>query len=239
MLRATRVILLFFLLFGCQSRDILPKRTGEEYVPIRVGAYWEYAVAETTISPVGGQVNVFSELRFDVVDSLINAGELTYILQQKTRLTGATDWTVGETWSVRISEFQLVQQEGNVPYVKMLFPLSEGKSWNGNALNNLGGTDACADGTFACDNYIVTDLNKPFEIPGTLSYDDSVTILENNEDDPIVMKDVRKSVYARDIGVVYREETHLEYCTVGTCIGEQVVENGRIYKQTLTAHGNL
>lgn len=238
-MRVTRIILLFFLLFGCQSRDILPKRTGKEYVPIRVGAFWEYVVTETTISAVDGQVNVLSELRFDVIDSLINAGEATYILEQKTRAAGATDWTVGETWSVRINEFQRVQQEGNIPYLKMLFPLSEGKSWDGNALNNLGGTDACPDGTFTCDNYIVADLNKPFEIPGTLSYDDSVTILENNEDDPIVMKDVRKSVYARDIGVVYREETRLEYCTVGLCIGEQIVENGRIYKQTLTAHGNL
>lgn len=52
------------------------------------------------------------------------------------------------------------------------------------------------------------------------------------------MKDVRNSVYALAIGLVYHEETS-EYCTIGDCIGEQVVENGRIYKQTLTGHGDL
>lgn len=237
MLRIAGVIVLISLSLSCQSPEVSPGRTGHEFTPVRVGAYWEYAVTETTISAVGGQTNMLSELRLEVVDSLVLSGQTTYIIQRSTRLQGATGWDAAETWSIRVDEFQYIQQEGNIPFMKVKFPLSEGKSWNGNALNNLGGTEACADGTFACDNYFVNSLSKPFELPGIFLYNDTVTIVENDEDDPIVMKDLRKSVYAKDVGLVYREVTHLEYCTVGTCIGQQVVENGTVSRQTLTSHG--
>lgn len=235
MLRRSGVLLLLILLLGCSSREILPKRTGHEYVPVRTGAWWQYAVTETTISAVNGQSNTLYDLRVEVIDS-VDGG--TFILQRMTRLQGATDWEAAETWSARVTDFQYVLQEGNVPFVRMQFPLAEGKSWNGNALNTLGGTDLCSDGSYACDNYETAGLQSPFEIPGTLGYDDTVTITENDEDDPIVGKDLRQSVYAKDIGMIYREEIHLEYCTVGTCIGEQVVENGTIVRLSLTSYGH-
>ncbi len=237
-MRRSGGILLFLLFLGCQSREILPKRTGQEYAPVRVGAFWEYAVTETIISAVNGQTNTLYDLRLDIKDSVIAAGETTYLVERRTRAQGTLDWQAAETWSARINLFQFIQQEGNVPYIKLQFPLSEGKTWNGNAMNAQGGTDPCADGTYACDTYRVTGLQQPFELPGAWLYDDTVTVVENEEDDPIVSKDIRQAVYAKDIGMVYREETHLEYCTVGTCIGQQVVENGTILKLVLTTFGN-
>jgi len=236
-LRVPAVIILIAWLAGCQSPEVTPKRTGHEFVPARVGAFWEYAVTETTISQVNGQTNVLSELRLDVTDSIVAMGQTTYILQRRTRLQGETVWNAAETWSMRLDGFQCVIQQGNIPFVKLRFPLSEGKAWNGNALNAIGGTDQCSDGSFMCDNYQATNLAQPFELPGVLLYNDTVTIVENNEDDPIVMKDFRQAIHAKDVGLVYREDIHLEYCTVGPCIGQQVVENGTIVRQTLTAYG--
>jgi hypothetical protein len=236
-LRALVVSLLVILVQSCQSPEVFPKRTGHEFVPISVGAYWEYAITETTISAVNGQTNELSELRVEVIDSVNFSGQVTYILQRSTRPQGAASWSAAETWSARLETFQYVQQEGNVPFIKLQFPLSEGKSWDGNALNTLGGTDACPNGTFLCDNYTVSNLNQSFELPGVFLYDNTVTIVENDDDDPIVMKDLRQTVYAKDVGLVYREELHLEYCTVGSCIGQQVVENGFISRQTLTSYG--
>lgn len=238
MLRRSGGILLFLLVLGCQSREILPKRTGQEYVPVRVGAFWEYAVTETIISAVNGQTNTLYDLRLEIKDSVVAAGETTYLVERTTRAQGTSDWQPAETWSARVNLFQFIQQEGNVPYIKLQFPLSEGKAWNGNAMNAEGGADPCGDGTYACDTYRVTGLGQPFEFPGEWLYDDTVTIVENEEDDPIVSKDTRQAVYAKDIGLVYREETHLEYCTVGTCIGQQVVENGTIFKLVLTTYGH-
>ena len=228
--------LFLFALLACESHEGAPVRTGEEFVPIQVGAWWEYSMTETTISPVTGQVNTISDLRVEVLDSIPGSDETTFVLGRWTRDQGAASWTAAETWSVRQGKFRWVVQEGNTPFVKLAFPLIEGKTWDGNMLNSLGGPDTC-NGTDACDSYKVTGLQKPFEITGTVSYTDTVTIEESNEDDPIVGKNIQRTIYAKGVGLVYIEKTIFEYCTVGPCIGQQVVENGYILKQILTAHG--
>lgn len=223
-------------MLACTSRDVVPKGSGSEYFPLKVGAYWIYGMTETTISQVNGQVNSMYDLKISITDSMSANGVVTYKLQRYKRTDATQPWVPLDTWSARKDQFQAVVQEGNISYIRMAFPLTEGKTWNGNALNTLGGTDKCNDGTFTCENYLVSDLARQFIGTG-LSYDDSVTIFENNDDDPIVKKDVRRSVYAKSIGLVYREVTTLQYCTVGTCIGKQIVDNGYILKQTLKDHG--
>ena len=232
------ISLFLLLLLACQSRDIQPKGTGTQYFPLKVGAFWIYAVVETTITQLGGQTNTMYELKLQLTDSATTSGAITYVMQRFKRTDASQSWSSIGTWSARKEPFQAIVQEGNIPYVKIAFPLTEGKTWDGNALNNLGGTDRCPNGTFRCDNYQSIDLAKRFEGSG-VSYDDSVTILENNDNDPIVKQDVRKSTYAKSIGLVYREITILEYCTIGNCIGKQIVENGTILKQTLNNYGGL
>ncbi len=231
-------ILLFLLLLACQSREILPKGTGTDYFPLKKGGYWIYHVSETDISQVGGQTNTVYDLKVEITDSVLLSGQWSYIMVRSRRATAAEAWVTAETWSAKKDPFQVIIQEGNTPFVALTFPLSEGKTWNGNALNSLGGTDRCADGSSQCENYSANDLSKRFE--GTdLFFDDTVTIYENNDNDPIVKQDVRKAVYAKSVGLIYREASILEYCTIGTCIGKQIIENGHIVRQTMIAYGGL
>lgn len=237
-MRPKQTFFLFLLLAACQSRDVSPKISASEYYPLKTGTYWLYDVTETTITQLGGQSSVSYELKVQISEAVVLTLPETYILQRFKRTDSNSPWVEQTTWFARQDDFQVVQQEGNTPFIKLSSPLSEGKSWNGNALNNLGGTDKCEDGTFNCDNYVSINLRKRFEF-ANLFFDDTVTIQENNENDPIVEKDVRTAVYARTIGLVYRETTHLQYCTQGDCIGKQIVENGSIVKQTLKDHGSL
>ncbi|MBY0434221.1 MAG: hypothetical protein K2U26_08940 [Cyclobacteriaceae bacterium] len=223
---------------GCQSREVRPKITGSEYAPLKKGLFWVYDIIESSIGSEVAQTNLVYELKIEVADSLLLSGQITYVLLRSKRDNSSSDWQVLDTWSARKDDFRLVVSEGNVPYVSLAFPLSNGKRWNGNELNNLGGPDRCTDGNPGCDYYEATQVGKRFEGPG-IAYDDAVVIIENNEDDPIVRKDVRNSVYAKGIGLVYRERTVLEYCTIGTCIGKQIVERGVILKQTIKANGGL
>jgi len=226
------------LLPGCASRDIQPKGTGTEYFPLKVGSSWSYDVSETSITQLGGQVNTSYELRIVVTDSIPTAEGVTYIFSRSRRTDSTLPWTNVETWSARKDVFSLVVQEGNTPFVKLTFPLATGKTWDGNALNSRGGKDKCQNGTFACDVYEATNVFGRFESTG-IAFDETVTVIESNDEDPIVKKDVRKSVYAKSVGLVYREVTILEYCTVGTCIGQKIVENGSILKQTIKSYGGL
>ncbi len=205
---------------------------------MKVGLYWVYDITETKITQLGGQTASTYQLKVQVADSVVSSGQVTYVLHRFTRADATSAWSGTTTWSARKDKFQAVQQEGNTPFVILSFPLSEGKSWNGNALNNLGGKEKCADGTVNCDNYTAVDIGKRFEFL-SLFYDNTVTISESNDADPIVGKDIRKDVYGIGTGLVYREVTQLQYCTVGDCIGKQIVENGTIIKQSLNDHGAL
>jgi hypothetical protein len=239
-LRLNHSILLFLLLLGCQSREILPKGTGSEYFPLKKGGYWIYHVQETQISQVGGQTNTSYDLKVEITDSVLLSNLWTYLMVRSRRADASSPWETVETWSARKDNFQVVMQEGNTPFICLVFPFSEGKTWNGNALNSLGGTERCADGTFQCDNYAMSDLAKRFE-GDNLFFDDTVTIFENNDNDPIVGPDIRKSVYAKSVGLIYKEISVLEYCTDPTrdCGGKQIVDNGHVLKQTMTEYGGL
>ncbi len=232
------IFLFLLILVGCQSREIRPKGTGTGYFPLKSGGYWVYDVEETKISQVGGQTAETYELKIEITDSLALSSGTTYVLQRFKRPDASQAWTATGTWSASKDQFQAIVQEGNVTYVRLSFPMLEGKTWDGNKLNNLGGTERCADGSIHCDNYVEADLNKRFESPG-IAFDNTVTIVENNMADPIVGQDVRTSVYANAIGLVYHESILLAYCTVGTCIGKQVVDNGVILKQTIKSYGGL
>lgn len=237
LLRVPSVIFLLLLLSTCASREVLPQFSGKEYVPLAMGMYWEYSLATTTISPVGGQVNTLEEIRLEVTGQTKEDGVDKYVIQRYRRLQGTTDYSPEATWSVETDAFRYIEQEGNIPFVRLQFPLTEDKTWNGNAFNTEGGSDDCGDGKFTCDSYRAADLAQPFELPGIVTYNDTVSIYEQESDDPIVGKDFRLAVYARGIGLVYREKNYLEYCTIGACIGQQVVENGIIERQTLLTYG--
>ncbi len=239
MLRLNQTIFLFLaLLLGCQSRDVRPKITGAEYFPLKVGTFWIYDVSQTTITQLGGQSTSTFELKTEITDSIVSGGEINYVLQRFKRVNSSQPWTAIETWSARKNQFQGILQKGNTIFLELAFPFSEGKSWNGNTFNSLGGSDLCPDGTLKCENYLLSDWMKRFETTG-VSFEDSVTIIENNDNDPVVKQDVRKSVYAKSVGLVYHEETILEYCTVGDCINKQIVENGNVIKQTIKDYGGL
>lgn len=223
------------VLTGCQPGDVVPKKSDAAFYPLQKGHFWTYNVVETTISQVDGQTNQLYQLKVLVTDSITSVTPVAYVLSLY-RKSGAGDWQPTGTWTARKEAFSVIVQEGNTPYIKLALPLNEGKYWDGNALNNNGGTDACADGTNHCDNYVSTQVGKPYDGDG-FSLSDAVIIQENNDDDPIVGKDIRTSVYGRSVGLVYREITSLSYCTVGSCIGQKIVENGYIYTQTMTSYG--
>lgn len=223
---------LLLALVACESHTSFPKIDSNAYYPIQKGSQWTYGVAETQFSSVTGQTIATYDLKVLVSDTLVTSGEVVYTLQRFRRADDTQPYTAIDTWSVRKSDFAIIVQQGNVPYLKLSLPLSAGKTWNGNAYNNLGGKDRCADGTLTCDNYAVKLLAQGFQ-QGTLSYKNTVTIEENNAVDPIVGQDVRTSVYALGVGLVSYESNVFSYCTVGSCIGQQIVESGIAYKQTL------
>jgi hypothetical protein len=232
--------LAFFLTIGCGSDNPNPGLSDASYFPLRVGNFQIFQVTETKITPYNVAELFEYQLKTSVVDSFINnSGSYTYIIHRYKRETSDDTWQSLDTWAARLDESEAVVSEANVPFVKVKFPAQADMEWNGNAYNNEESSEFCNGNDFtSCDVYTFGFLKKPFETSGGLNFNNTIEVIENNNPDIFTTHDVRKEIYAWQIGLVYREKTILKYCTNNGCYGKQMVEDGLVYKQELVAYGH-
>lgn len=210
---------------SCSQDDFKTPDIGLDYIPLKKGLYQTYAVEET-IYQLGTPETFSYELKTIVVDSFLNAeNEYTYVVHRSKRNEGAVDWQYLDTWSIQKDNSEAIVSEENVPYVRLKFPARVGMEWNGNAYN-----------TYDEDDYLLESTKQAFTFNDE-TFSDCITINQNDNQDFIVYLDQRKEIYARNVGLVYKEVTQLQYCTQVSCLGQQEVESGVIYKQTITDYG--
>lgn len=226
------------LLWMCGDTDVVSPPSDIDFFPLRVGQYHVYAVEETQYSTAEGQVDRSYQLKLTAIDSFENnSGGITYVIYRSIKEPGQSEFVYLDTWSTRVDQDKVVVNEGNTAFVKLAFPAVIGKEWNGNEFNTLGGEQTCSSvSSFPCDLYKIINQDVPFEFNSVI-IGETLEVEQNNNTDPIVKQDVRTEIYARNIGLIYKETTILEYCTIGSCIGQQQIESGIILKQKLIEYG--
>jgi hypothetical protein len=156
------------------------------------------------------------------------------MIHRSTRPTSADSWATSETWNARFSRDGLIMTEGSTPFVVLTIPVSEGKTWNGNAYNN----EINPNTNNGEDTYTLLDVKKPC-LAGDASFADCVTVEQENNEEFVVYHDQRRETYASEVGLVFKEVIQLNYCNDAdrNCVGMQIVDAGIRYKQTLVSYG--
>lgn len=220
------ILLLFLLLAGgCADHSENLSDPGFDYFPLQKGNFKIYSVNEIRFSEFSQPETLAYELKTEVVDSFPSGNKLIYVIHRSIRDTENDPWQFLDTGSAWSTEREIVQQEGSIPFVKLVFPVKKGNRWNGNTYNTLG-----------ADEYEVTAQQKEEIVDGT-TFEQTVTVQQEDNDDIIVFQDRRTEKYARGIGLVFKEMTQLHYCTDDNCLGQQKIDEGVILKQILKAHG--
>ena len=222
-------------LFSCSGNEELVPAWGLDYFPVRVGVFHVYQVEETTVVQSVETKSVY-ELRVTVKDSSINEqGITTYLLLREKRATVSSNWESLDTWSVKMVGNKLIQNEGNVLFVKLFFPLLRDLKWNGNEFNNLLNSGNIFNDRNSA-HYSIGSIDLPIALPSGFETDHALEVVHNSYEDAIIGSDQRKEIYAKGVGLIYKEITQLQYCTANCPVSKRI-DKGLIFVQTLKEHG--
>ncbi|MGC9332397.1 MAG: hypothetical protein ACP5DZ_11065 [Bacteroidales bacterium] len=221
-------ILVLLFLAGCtEDNDEFFISYDTNYYPIQSGNYNIYDVTEITIDAPS---DVYDTTNYQLKEMIggkytDNAGKTAYLFLRYTRSDTNATWQISDVWTLQLTDDRLFLTEENHRIVKMHFPLSLNKSWDGNAYNELDDTE-----------YTITGLDEPARV--NQHYFDSVLTITQEADSSLIHKNYSVEKYAMDTGLIYKEITKLNSQEIEPGVPlEDRITTGNIYKQWFVENG--
>ncbi len=206
---------------------------GLDYYPTQLGKYVVYEVDSTIYGVLPRDTTVYKYLiKEKLTDNFIdNEGRSAIKLERYVKHFNASKpydsiaWTIKEVWMINANNKSVQVVEANKRYTKLIFPIEEKASWNGNA----GNTESERLYTY---NYV--DRAEIFK--GNLL--EKVLMVTQHEYRTLISYENYAEKYAKGIGLVYREIKNIQSQTIVPNMPiENRIESGLVYKQTLVTYG--
>jgi hypothetical protein len=107
------------------------------------------------------------------VESIFNDNQNrpTLRLERYVRTTSTDPWIIYKVWTANLTNENAEKREDNIPYVKLVFPIKENQTWNGNILN---------PNSTSAQDYSYSSIHQSATING-LAFDSIVTVLQREE----------------------------------------------------------
>ncbi|AWW28667.1 hypothetical protein DN752_00090 [Echinicola strongylocentroti] len=223
-MRKNLLYLLLLVFAACGQESLEPADLGLDYMPVEASRFWTYSVDETVYFGEGDTESSSFYYRDIIADSYIGKeGELVYQVTREKSFDQIA-WQDHSVYTLQIKQQALLKSKNNLLTVPLVFPPKEDKSWDGNVYN-----------TQNEDLYSIISLGA-YEIGGN-TYQSTVKVLQEMEDDEITVRDHRYEIYAKGVGMVEQYLETLTYCSRNDCLGEQIIENGRLSHLKLINNG--
>lgn len=190
-----------------------------DYAPMTVGKYITYQLDSLVFTNFGTVAEMHSYQVKITVDALTTdaLGRPAYRLFRYIKYNGTPNWIPDNTfWAIHTGNtYEFI--ENNLRFLKLMQPVRENFSWKGNVYIDT--RSANTDFRFMDDwDYVYENVNQPATV-GTFTFDSTLTV--NQREDslglPIVPetqyaeKTLAKEIYAKNIGLVYRNFLHWEF----------------------------
>ncbi len=216
----TGLLLFISIFWGCETIDGEPVYTGEEYFGFTTDKWLLYKVDSIVYDDFLGEVFTYSYEVKEINSAFFtyNSGEKKMRIERFYRENDQQNWRIKNIWTSYVQTTQAIKTEENISFVKLSFPVSEKKSWDGNIYNVLDK-----------QVYTFSDVHKPYEL-GNLTFDSTLSVIQNNFL-TLIGEEFQFEIYATKVGMIYKKYVDLEKEIDGTII------RGVDYSYTLIDYG--
>jgi len=246
-------VFLSFVFIACQRNIDTLDSISLDYYPLEEGKYKIYQIDSTVYDDFNCTViNVSFQLKEVVARTIVDGeNDLTYVLERYKRQDATQPWVLKNVWTEKIEANQLQRVEDNQRFVKMIFPVQEGKEWDGISYINKDTLFAIRGGAIAIykdwGSFSYQAVESTFidvnQSPSKV-YPNTVKVLHVDKENAFE-KRFSKEIYAKNIGAVYKEmcivDTQCDCLNVSdsTCVTlpwSDKIDKGYILRQSLIEH---
>lgn len=183
---------------GCKKDEELPANDiGYGYFPTETGHWVIYEVDSTVYDDFEHDTDFYRYQVKELLESQFvdNEGRAAIRVERYRRDFNpavpydSIPWHLSRVWSFTRTSARAEKQEENQRFIRLAFPVEQGKIWDGNAFNSIGQW-----------NYKYKEVDRPFTI-GTFALDSTVLVEQKNEINLISHRSYKER-YAKNIGLV-------------------------------------
>lgn len=228
------VFLFSVLFFSCdKENEAEPIDLGTSYYPTDIGKFVIYEVDSIIYTDLSKDTLVYKyqikeKFTEEFTDNLgLPAIRIERYIKKYNPSTSydSLPWIMKEVWFANYNQKSIQVVESNLRFTKLIFPVQEKISWDGNAFNSLG------------EQLYYYDYIDRNETIGSIGLT-NVLLVKQKEANTLINYQNHVEKYAKGIGLVYKEITDLQSNNIIANVPvEDRIEQGIIYKQTLLSHG--
>jgi hypothetical protein len=219
---ATMAILICFYMQACKRNVGNPVDLKQEYFPVDIGNWIIYDVVDIRHDINHDTLN-YQIKEIITADFFDNSGRLAQRVERYVRNSDTEPWQFGDVWhSIRTSR-SAEKVEEDERFVKLIFPVTEFKYWDGNAYNQRVSWE-----------YYFDSIDYAGSV-GSIVYD-SLAYVMQRENSNFVEYEQAFEVYAKNIGLVEKQLIDLDVRS-GMIVLDSIVKGIELY-QTAIDYGS-
>ena len=218
-----------FLLFGfftaCDSDDSSEDfDNGTAYVPLTEGSWYEYKLDSTLFDDFDNSVVQKEwDLRVEIGEQITDGegDQLIKINRYQRPRNSSEEYSLDRVWFAKIVNGRLETFEDNLHFIKLVFPVTEGKTWEGNQFISPQGNDNPNTSTQFYEDweYEYVSVGEAFTVQG-MNFSD---VMQVNQTDQFggpgaINHFISNEWYAHNVGLIKkRMEIVVENCGAENC----------------------
>ena len=149
-----------------------------------------------------------AEVRETLVEAFTEAdGSVSYRGERWQRADAGSPWRFVQTYTVTRTDGAIVRREDNLQFTKLIFPIRQGRSWDGNAAFDerreivVGGEFL---DVFNGWDYRYEDTGLSYELPDGGSTNEALFVRQARVEDNLIDYRIAYEVYAPGVGLLER-----------------------------------